>query len=146
MRLLVRREHSKRELLRKLTLRDFSAEQSLPVIEALEAEGLQNDARFAENYSRVRVQKGYGPTRIHYELRERGVNSFALDLLVDEMDEDWDSLIQKVYKHKYAEWFDGGFKEVAKQGRFLQHRGFTTEQIRNLFSTLKSENQKRRSV
>lgn len=146
MRLLARREHSQRELLRKLALREFSKDQSLPVIEALETEGLQSDFRFAESYSRIRVQKGYGPTRIGYELHERGVDGFDLDSLLMELGEDWDQLIQKVYEHKYAGQFDEDFKKIAKQSRFLQHRGFTTEQIKNLFAKLKTENQKRRSV
>ncbi len=146
MRLLVRREHSQQELRRKLELRHFSSEQCRVVIEALTAEGLQSEERFAESYSRARINKGYGPVRIRYELRERGVESFDLDSIIEEMGDEWSGLIRKVYVSKYGEQFDGDFKEFAKQNRFLQHRGFTADQIKNLFSILKTENQKRRSL
>lgn len=146
MRLLVRREHSQQELLRKLELRHFSSDQCWPVIEALTTEGLQSNERFAESYSRARIHKGYGPVRIRYELRERGVESSDLDSFIEEMGDSWDDLIRKVYVSKYGEKFDGDFKEFAKQNRFLQQRGFTAEQIKNLFSILKTENQKRRSL
>jgi regulatory protein len=140
MRLLARREHSKRELLQKMALRQIAAAPSRVVIDELAEEGLQSDLRFAECYSRVRMQKGFGPTRIRYELRERGIDEFDLDALLEEMGEAWMALLQKVYENKYGGKFTGDFKAFAKQSRFLQHRGFTSEQIKMLFKMLNSEN------
>lgn len=140
MRLLARREHSQRELLQKMALRELARAPSMIVIDQLAEEGLQSDSRFAESYSRVRVQKGFGPTRIGYELRERGIDAFDLDALLEEMGEEWMALLQKVYENKYGGKFTGDFKEFAKQSRFLQHRGFTSEQIKMLFAMLKSKN------
>ncbi len=140
MRLLARREHSKRELLQKMALRQLATTPSRVVIDELAEEGLQSDIRFAESYSRVRVQKGFGPIRIGYELRERGIDEFDLDSLLEEMGEAWMPLLYKVYENKYGGKFTGDFKEFAKQSRFLQHRGFTSEQIKMLFTMLKSEN------
>lgn len=113
------------------------------VIDQMEEEGWQSDERFAESYSRMRVQKGYGELRIQQELRERGIRGYDINMVVEELIESWDALAHKVYENKYGDQFDERFKEIARRSRFLQHRGFTAEQIRGLFAKLKLENQKR---
>ena len=34
---------------------------------------LLNDFRFAETYARIRMRKGFGPNKIHYELTNKGI-------------------------------------------------------------------------
>ena len=50
MDLLARREHSRLELERKLTSRDYEAEEINATIEQLVADNLQSDSRFSEAY------------------------------------------------------------------------------------------------
>jgi len=53
VRLLARREHSRRELARKLAERDFPEAEREAALDRLEREGLQSDERFAEERERA---------------------------------------------------------------------------------------------
>ena len=64
LRLLARREHSKKELLQKLVSKGFNKILAANIINELVQEGWQDDLRYAENYARSRLLKGYGPARI----------------------------------------------------------------------------------
>jgi regulatory protein len=136
MRLLSRREHSQSELLDKLKAKGFDIADIKVVIAQLISEGWQSDQRFVNAFVRQRIQKGYGPIRIDFELKRRGLSCSCLELVFDDLPE-WETLIENVYDKKFsiserrlsrAEW--------AKQMRFLQHRGFSGEMIRRLFDRL----------
>jgi regulatory protein len=111
LRLLARREHSELELRHKLKGRNFAGNIVDTVIMQLVDEGLLSDHRFAEVYIRGRFERGYGPLRIRAELRERGVSGDS------------------------AEQFPGDYRERARQKRFLQQRGFSSDQIQSVFTS-----------
>ena len=67
--LLVRREHSQRELQTRLERDGYSAEESSAAMETLQSGGQLSNARFAEMLARTRSSNGYGPLRITAELR-----------------------------------------------------------------------------
>ncbi len=73
MDLLARREHTRKELARKLS-KKFRAVPEIveEELDKLKAEGLQSDARLAEVFIRSRVSRGQGPVKIKMELRARG--------------------------------------------------------------------------
>jgi regulatory protein len=98
------------------------------VLDCLVAEGLQSDARFAENYARQRADKGFGPLRIGLELRQRGVEVPA-DGLGDEAS-GWAERAARVRSRRFGKGRPGDLRERARQARFLEYRGFTAEQIR----------------
>jgi regulatory protein len=62
------------------------------------------------------------------ELNQRGVDDALSSALFDELDIDWSERI-KVAWHKKFNCAANNFAEHAKQGRFLQYRGFTSDQI-----------------
>lgn len=95
---------------------------------------MQDDARYAEAYSRNRVAKGYGSLRITRELCERGVAGALAEQVLVTMDIDWEEHIRAVRRKKYGLQAPASFREQAQQSRFLQYRGFTSEQIRMAFS------------
>lgn len=136
LRLLARREHSQKELLDKLALRGFDAESSLAVIAELAEQGWQSDDRYAESYARQRIQKGYGPLRIAYELQQRGAGGVDLDALLEEMDESWLNILEKIYLSKYDPDTGLSAKEWLKRSRFLQQRGFSGDLIKVLYAYL----------
>ncbi len=72
--LLARREHSRRELERKLGARGFTDELIAPTLDALEESGELASARFTASFIRARAAKGQGPARIRAELAERGID------------------------------------------------------------------------
>lgn len=136
MRLLARREHSRRELLDKLALRGFERDEAAPVIDQLAEQNWQNDDRYAECYVRDRIAKGYGPIRIAYELQQRGVSDADLDAQAEEHG-GWQNLALDVYLRKYDEEKSLTPNEWAKRSRFLQQRGFSGEMIKRVFAELK---------
>ncbi|MGJ0493060.1 regulatory protein RecX [Methylobacter sp.] len=136
LRLLARRDHSRKELLNKLTGKGFDREDILAVIGELAQQGWQNDQRYAQNYARYRMQKGYGPVRIEYELRQNGVDEIDLDAVLQESANSWMDLLEQVYSKKYDHKKNLDRNEWAKRSRFLLHRGFTGEMISALFDHL----------
>jgi len=133
LRLLARREHSVLELRRKLEQKGFVEAQIEPCLEALQAEHLLSDSRFAEAYLRMRTGRGYGPVRIRHELAERGVAGEIIDTAMQEADTDWDALAGTVRRKRFGTAAPlNDFRERARQARFLQYRGFTAEQIRDV--------------
>lgn len=136
LRLLARREHSRRELLDKLALRGFGQEEVEPVIAEMAERNWQDDERYAESYIRQRIGKGYGPIRIAYELQQRGINSVDLETQAEELG-GWQNLALDVYLGKYSDERMLTQGEWLKRSRFLQHRGFSGETIRQVFAELK---------
>ena len=136
LRLLARREHSRQELLAKLALRGFDRDDALPVIDELSEHGWQDDSRYAESYARFRIQKGYGPIRVSYELKQNGIAAFDLEGIVQEEAGSWMALLEQVYSKKYSHDTVLERNEWAKRSRFLLHRGFSGAMISALFDEL----------
>jgi regulatory protein len=137
LRLLTGREHSRKELLQRLTAKGFAKERIDPILDELAEENWQSDARYAESYARSRILKGYGPAFIAYELRQNGINlgnipSFDLEALAESVAGGWQALLQKVYSKKYGNGPVPNRNEWAKRSRFLQQRGFTHAMIADL--------------
>lgn len=134
MNFLARREHSVHELTTKLVKAEFEIDDVRNIIARLTEQDLQSDQRFAENYTRYRSNRGFGSQKIRQELKERGV---AIELINDSLNEaniDWFALAIIVRCKRFGEQKPDDFKERAKQQRFLQHRGFTHEQITESFN------------
>lgn len=136
LRLLARREHSQQELLSKLALRGFDRGDAQPVIDELAKQGWQDDLRYAENYARFRIQKGYGPIRVGYELKQNGIAAFDLESIVQEEAGSWMTLLEQVYSKKYNHDTALERSEWAKRSRFLLQRGFSGAMISALFDQL----------
>jgi regulatory protein len=133
---LARREHSRKELEKKLGPLAETAEQLCQVLDHLQGEGLLSDQRFAESVSRVRGQR-YGTARVVFELRQKGVAQENLDLIAQQLrDSEW-SRIQEVWKKRF-ESLPETAHETARQQRFLLQRGFPSELIYRLFRELRA--------
>ncbi len=130
MNLLARREHSQQELTGKLGRRNIEPGTLESVIGRLTAEGLQSDGRFAESYSHSRMQRGRGPVRIRMELEQRGVSDALIETTIAVLDVNWRELARDVRSRKFGGGAPASYKENARQSRFLQHRGFSNDQIR----------------
>ncbi|MEE9338725.1 MAG: regulatory protein RecX [Methylococcaceae bacterium] len=132
-RLLTRREHSYQELVNKLTIKGFDRLESQAIVDVLADEGWQSDQRFAENYTRYRIRKGFGPIKISFELQQRGIENFDLDATLLDLADDWNEIIESVYLKKYSDDKLLVNKEWLKRNRFLQQRGFSSEMISVFF-------------
>jgi regulatory protein len=136
LRLLASREHSRKELLDKLALRGFDRDDAQSVIDELAEQGWQDDLRYAESYIRYRIQKGYGPIRISYELRQNGIASYDLEPIVQQETGSWMDVLERAYRKKYNDETVLERSEWAKRSRFLLHRGFSGAMISALFDEL----------
>jgi len=129
MAMLARREHSRWELVSKLLAKGYDEAEVEPVVTALIGENLVSDRRFAESLLEVRRARGYGPARIAMELRDRGVDDALVEDVVDFGDPDWVRRLDGLRRRKYGDEAPLQFRELARQMRFYQSRGFTREQI-----------------
>lgn len=131
---LARREHSVRELMERLhkAFPEQEADAFVPVIERLQEDGLQSDERFAEAYTRMRVNKGHGSVKIAHELLQRGIDdSLAARSLADF---NWFELASAALHKKFGHIEPVDVEEKARMARFLQQRGFSYGLIDELLS------------
>ncbi len=131
---MARREHSKTELQRKLDARGYEAQAVRTVLDQLEAEQLQSDERFIEAFVHHRTDKGYGPCRIAQELRQRGISDNLLATYIDLNELAWHERAAVVRQKRFGSELPSDYRERARQSRFLQYRGFTSEQIRHVMN------------
>lgn len=139
MDLLARREHSHHELYQKLLQKGFDSDDIEAALERLLSDGLLDDGRFAEGYTRYRVQAGFGPIRISQELRERGIDDRVIQDLIWQSDIEWDERLRQAWLKKYNQVVPFGSKAYATQLRFLTQRGFVPESIHKVLQNLTSE-------
>ncbi len=135
MRQLARREHSRVELVRKLSV-DFAAEAVLieRVLDQVAAEGLQSDTRFAEAFVASRIRRGQGPQRIRRELTERGIDVELIQHTLTTADVDWCALALTVSAQKFGRKPAEDWPERARRARFLQYRGFGADEIQAILA------------
>ena len=131
--LLVRREHSQRELTRKLVARGVQAEEAAGAVARLREAGWQDDVRFACSLARSRAVAGYGPLYIRAELGTHGLPAQAVtaafDALAEAGEDDWPQLAAGLVRRR----FGAVAKDPArarKAADFLARRGFDGDSIR----------------
>lgn len=126
--LLARRAHFRRELAKKLSSRDYSAEEVDAALERLVAEGLIDDPEVARDFTRGRLRREpQGRRRLYAELVRRGVDSEVAREAVDEVcPEDDTELAEQAAQRWLARRPQG---EKAALARFLERRGFTSRAI-----------------
>ena len=128
LRFLVRREHSRLELGRKLAPHAESPEAVEAVLESLVSRKQLSDERFAHERARSLSRK-YGAARIRHDLKVRGI---AKDI-ADQASRGFDDLekARQILHRKYRQPA-ATREEKAKRARFLQGRGFSYDVIRRL--------------
>ena len=130
MDLLARREHSVLELRRKLAKRGMSGELADHALQGLIGDGLLHEGRFAECFVSSRISKGQGPVRIRGDLSERGLSGELIEQTLESTGCDWFELARQVRARRFGSQAPGDYPERARQSRFLQYRGFSSEHIR----------------
>jgi len=132
---LSRREHSKKEIYKKMLDRVNSLEILEEEIKKLEKDGILDDERFAEQYLYSLVKRGLGPLRINKYLQEKGVDSHLINTLLKDLD--WQDLAKEVLLKKSKYQIPPKEEDVIKLKRFLNYRGFEYYDIERAFNNLK---------
>lgn len=101
--LLARRDHSKKELLRKLRQRGFSSDLAEATIDEMEDRGYQDDRRFAESWVRSAMRKsGRGRRYLIATLTERGVETEIAEEVTDEYETEHPGCFAQALEHAIA--------------------------------------------
>ncbi|MFC4727017.1 regulatory protein RecX [Coralloluteibacterium thermophilus] len=100
--LLARREHSRRELARKLVAKGVEPEAAREAVETLSGKGWQDDARFAQTLVRTRAAGGYGPLRVRMELEQHGVDTADIDAAMAEEVASWRAVAEDLVGRRFA--------------------------------------------
>jgi regulatory protein len=132
--LLVRREHSGKELGRKLAAKGVAREDMDLALEKLRRQDFQNDARFAAALARSRSSSGYGPARIRAELAQHGLSRDEVAVALDACERDWDAAARELAARRFA---GKDLRDPAQRRKavdFLLRRGF---EQRSAFAALK---------
>lgn len=132
LRLLARREHSTQELTAKLLARGYEPGPVADAVGALAAGNLVSDARFVEEFVASRLRRGTGPAKIREELRGRGVDTVRVDAELAGHRDAWVVNAEHVRRKRFGAALPRDYAQRARQARFLQQRGFTAEQIRQV--------------
>lgn len=117
LRLLTRREHSRRELRRKLRERGHEGAVVEVVLERLSTSGALDEQRFMQVLSRHRRGQGYGRQRVRAELREHGLASERIDVVLAE---------------ENGDWVEAATRQAAKQAARIGLRGERSNDMRRL--------------
>ena len=139
LRLLAGREHTRAELTRKLA-RLGGDDEVASVLDALQNEGVLSDERFAASYVRTHAAR-LGRSRLAQTLRAKGV---AVDLANQELntqlnadgERDETERARVLWERKFGA-VPTDAREWARQARFLQFRGFSSDVIRQVLRDAK---------
>ncbi|MDE2451686.1 MAG: regulatory protein RecX [Gammaproteobacteria bacterium] len=127
--LLARRDWLTGELSAKLQSSGCDPEATRGVLEALVRERLLNDVRYVEHYVASHAERGQGPLRIAADLASLGASRDLIEAAI-ESGPDWRALAGEVRRRKFGAVPPDSQADKARQARFLQYRGFSSDHIR----------------
>lgn len=130
MDLLARREHARGELAAKLARKGYEAAEISEALDGLAGDGLQSDARYAEQFVNARAERGHGPVRIRNDLEAVGVDAAIVDEAFSGCGVDWRQSAIEVLAKRFGDSAAADYPEKARRMRFLSQRGFGMDEIR----------------
>jgi regulatory protein len=122
--LLVRREHSRRELKQKLKFRGKEPDEIDAALETLSRQDFQNDERFAFALARSRQSAGYGPQRIRAEMMQHSLGSELVEQAIVALNCNWLEMAQSLVARRYLRRIQKDPDQSRKAVDFLLRRGF----------------------
>jgi len=127
--LLSRREHSRVELSRKLSMHAQSPEELDALLDALVKEGWQSDQRFVQGFVHRKAGQ-QGLAKIAQELTQQGIEAGQVAQVRLELKDSELERAQAVWQKKFStSGPPQNTAEYGRQGRFLASRGFSHDVI-----------------
>jgi regulatory protein len=130
LRLLSQREHSRKELERKLAQHEQVPGELAKALDELQARDFINDDRAMESVVHRRSGK-LGAARVKQELAAKGLSGEAVAQAMAALKETELPRAQEVWRKKFGQ-APSNEAERAKQVRFLITRGFAAEVVRKV--------------
>ena len=128
--LLARRDYPRGELRARLLDQGFDAGAVDELLAAFVEQRLVDDVRYAERFVAYHAARGRGPARLRRELAELGIEEPLIQQAL-EAGPDWAALARELRVRKFGPRAPAAWAEKARQARFLQYRGFSTDHIRS---------------
>lgn len=132
--LLVRREHSRSELARKLVARGVAESEANDAVARMAEAGWQDDQRFACSIARSRAASGYGPAWIRAELGSHGIGEGLIDqafaALAEAGEADWSARARDLVERRFGDRLES-LAGQRKAADFLYRRGFDGDCVRS---------------
>ncbi|WP_293008817.1 recombination regulator RecX [Nitrosomonas sp.] len=134
LRMLARREHSRRELEQKLSARRESCETEAlaSVLDKLERMGFLSEQRVVEQVARIRRSR-FGSHRIVHELKAKGIDSHLIDGILPTLKQTELEAAINIWRKKF-DHPPVSKEERGKQVRFMMNRGFSMETIQQVLA------------
>jgi regulatory protein len=130
LRLLARRDFASGDLRDRLERRGFDPLTVTATVTELLEERALDDGRYVENYVATHADRGEGPIRISMELRAQSLPSELIEAALSAVT-DWPQRARAVRNRRFGAELPAGWSEKARQARFLQYRGFSSDHIRS---------------
>lgn len=131
---LSRREHSRLELRRKLQRHSDDLDEIDALLDELQKENWQSEARYAQSLINRRAYK-FGTARVVQELRQNGVADSHIEAVREQLQESEFERALEVWERKFGSAPEDR-KAYAKQHRFMASRGFSPDQLRRILDRL----------
>ncbi|HWL40026.1 MAG TPA: regulatory protein RecX [Gemmatimonadaceae bacterium] len=140
--LLAARPYSSRSLHRKLIQKQYPAADADDAIRRLVDSGILDDAKYAEQYARSKMQAtGASKRRLQQELYRKGIKgdvaADAIDNVVEQDEIDTAAVIDRVAKKKLAQLGDLDPLVIRRRlFAFLARRGYELDEIKAVTARL----------
>lgn len=138
LRLLEFRNHTKKELERKLKVFGANEENIEKVTVFLQEYGLINDREYAKRFAcDLQNLKKYGKNRIKNELFAKGISPEFVDEAIGELDDDYEDTLKELIKKRLK----GDFEQKNKDRtiRYFIYRGYSFDEIKRIIAELENE-------
>jgi regulatory protein len=123
LKLLARREHSRKELARKLAEHTDDPGEIERALDECEARGWLSESRVVEQLVHNRRSR-FGLRRIERDLEAKGVSGEAAAAALSQLKEGQVEAARAIWRRKFGGQTPRTPAERARQARFLQGRGF----------------------
>ena len=133
---LGKREYSHHELGQKLKAylaEDEDFEVITAILEDFKTRGWLSDVRFTEQIVHARSHK-FGSAKIANELREKGVSQDLIEIAIEHVKENELANAKEIWRKKFKAT-PTSRDDWARQGRFLQSRGFGFDVIKKVLNS-----------
>ena len=137
LQLLARREHTRRELERKLAPYAEDEGEIAALLDEFGRRGWLSEARAVEQVVHARRAR-FGSRRIREELERRGVDAERVATAMDRVRPDERAALEAVWRKKFGA-APRTPAERARQIRFLQGRGFEIDMILKVIKAASAE-------
>ena len=140
--LLAARPYTTRSLHRKLIQKEYEAADADEAIRRLVANGLLDDAKYAEQYARSKMtMTGASKRRLQQDLFRKGIKpeiaNEAIDAVIEQENIDTVAVVERVAKKKLVQM--GDLEPLVLRRRlfsFLARRGYDLDEIKSVVSRL----------